>query len=89
MDEGFESSDISAAQLAAIQNKGQFARSISLALSADAKENDQSPISVPAPNHDRGRGSETKSASGQGDADDGFKTEEEAFAELESKDWVS
>ncbi|XP_033632291.1 uncharacterized protein LOC117293917 [Asterias rubens] len=83
MDEGFESSDISAAQLAAIQKKGQFARSISLALSADAKENDQSPISVPAPNHDRGRGSETKSASGQGDADDGFKTEEEAFAELE------
>ena len=53
MEEDLESSDISAAQLAAIQNKGQFARSISLALSSNTEE-DELPVFKPVPKIDGG-----------------------------------
>ena len=45
MEEDTESSDISAAELAAISNRGQYARSISLALSANVEE-DFEPVTL-------------------------------------------
>ena len=48
MEEDMVSSDISAEELAAVRSKGQFARSVSLALSADVDED------APVPERDAG-----------------------------------